>query len=143
MLMPRVRRVSSRTRSLNRRIALGAMRRLGFLADVKLKPRNFRCHGRATGFRGDPPVGCPRLGAATIGDLDRSGINDVLVGTVGGVSVLLGDGLGGFFSTRDFATAGGAGVVLGDATGDGEPDVITAGVGVSILSGSGARRGGG
>ena len=48
MLTPRVRRVSSRTRSLNRSTAFGAIRRFGCLRFVKLKPRNFRSHGRAT-----------------------------------------------------------------------------------------------
>ena len=48
MLTPRVRRVSSRTRFLKRPIAFGAIRRFGSRPLVKLKPRNFRFHGRAT-----------------------------------------------------------------------------------------------
>ena len=48
MLIPRVRRVSSRTRSLNRFTAFGAMRRFGEAEFVKLKPRNFRSQGSAT-----------------------------------------------------------------------------------------------
>ena len=48
MLMPRVRHVSSRMRSLNRKIAFGAMRRFGSLPPVKLNPRNFLSLGRAT-----------------------------------------------------------------------------------------------
>ena len=42
------RRVSSRTRSLKRSTAFGAIRRFGVSACVKLKPRNFRSNGRAT-----------------------------------------------------------------------------------------------
>ena len=48
MLTPRVRLVSSRTRSLKRTTAFGAIRRLGVSAFVKLNPRNFRSHGSAT-----------------------------------------------------------------------------------------------
>ena len=48
MLTPRVRLVSSRIRSLNRSTAFGAIRRFGVPALVKLNPRNFRSHGRAT-----------------------------------------------------------------------------------------------
>src|ERR1035441_10777292 len=48
MLTPLVRLVSSRIRSLNRRTAFGAIRRFGSRLLVKLKPRNFRSHGRAT-----------------------------------------------------------------------------------------------
>ena len=48
MLTLRVRRVSSRTRSLKRSTAFGAIRRRGSLPFVKLKPRNFRSLGRAT-----------------------------------------------------------------------------------------------
>src|SRR5205823_13981490 len=47
-LMPRVRHVCSRIRSLKRTMALGAIRRLGFRSLVKLNPRNFLCPGRAT-----------------------------------------------------------------------------------------------
>ena len=42
MLTPLLRHVSSRARSLNRRIAFGAIRRFGSSPAVKLKPRNFR-----------------------------------------------------------------------------------------------------
>jgi hypothetical protein len=48
MLTPLVRLVSSRTFSLNRFTNFGAIRRLGFRLAVKLNPRNFRSHGRAT-----------------------------------------------------------------------------------------------
>src|ERR1022692_3700297 len=48
MLMPRVRRVRIRIRASNRDFALGAIRRFGCLPFVKLNPRNFRSHGRAT-----------------------------------------------------------------------------------------------
>jgi hypothetical protein len=48
MLTPLVRLVSSRIRSLNRFTAFGAIRRLGMPALVKLNPRNFLSHGRAT-----------------------------------------------------------------------------------------------
>src|SRR5450755_3963892 len=48
MLTPLVRLVSSRTRSLNRRTAFGAIRRFGSRLLVKLNPRNLRSHGRAT-----------------------------------------------------------------------------------------------
>jgi hypothetical protein len=40
--------VISRTRSLNRSIAFGAIRRFGSACRVKLKPRNFRSCGLAT-----------------------------------------------------------------------------------------------
>src|SRR6266498_3478367 len=48
MLPPLVRLVSSRIRSLNRSTAFGAIRRFGMPALVKLNPRNFLAHGRAT-----------------------------------------------------------------------------------------------
>ena len=48
MLTPLVRLVISRIRSLNRTTAFGAIRRFGVLVQVKLNPRNFRCHGLAT-----------------------------------------------------------------------------------------------
>ncbi len=48
MLTPRVRRVSSQTRSLSRATAWGAMRQRGCRCEVKLKPRNFRSYGCAT-----------------------------------------------------------------------------------------------
>jgi hypothetical protein len=44
----RCRLVSSRTRSLNRTTALSATRRRGCGSSVTVKPRNDRCHGRAT-----------------------------------------------------------------------------------------------
>src|ERR1035438_9360353 len=47
-LMPRVRRVRIRIRAWNRNMALGAIRRFGNFPFVKLNPRNFRSHGRAT-----------------------------------------------------------------------------------------------
>jgi hypothetical protein len=52
MLTPRVRLVSSRTRSVKRSTAFGAIRRLGVSALVKLNPRNFRSHGCATALFG-------------------------------------------------------------------------------------------
>jgi hypothetical protein len=48
MLIPRVRRVSSRIRSLNRLMACGAMRLFTTSPLVKLNPRNFLSFGRAT-----------------------------------------------------------------------------------------------
>jgi hypothetical protein len=42
---PRLRRVRSRTRCLNRSSAAGAIRRFGIGPILKLKPRNFRCSG--------------------------------------------------------------------------------------------------
>jgi hypothetical protein len=48
MLMPRVRHVSSRIRSLNRKIAFGDIRRRADLSLVKLNPRNFLSFGWAT-----------------------------------------------------------------------------------------------
>ena len=47
-LTPGVRRVSARTRLVNRASACGAMRRRGAVSLVKLKPRNLRALGRAT-----------------------------------------------------------------------------------------------
>ena len=48
ILAPLRRRVISRTRSLNRFTAFGAIRRFGSACPVKLNPRNFRSCGRAT-----------------------------------------------------------------------------------------------
>jgi hypothetical protein len=45
---PQSRRVRSRTRSLNRTNAAGAIRRFGIGPILKLKPRTFRCSGRST-----------------------------------------------------------------------------------------------
>lgn len=51
MLIPRFRRVISRTRSLKRRIAFGAILRRGSVdapKRLKVNPRNVRSSGRAT-----------------------------------------------------------------------------------------------
>ena len=48
MLIPLCLCVISRTRSLNRFCAFGAIRRRGAFSLVKLNPRNFRFHGAAT-----------------------------------------------------------------------------------------------
>ena len=48
MLTLLARRVMSRIRALKRVNAGGAIARFGFGPSVKLKPRNFRCCGRAT-----------------------------------------------------------------------------------------------
>src|ERR1700720_2294883 len=47
-LTPRCRRVSSRTRSLNRATALSTVHRRNARSSLTVKPRNDRCHGRAT-----------------------------------------------------------------------------------------------
>ena len=47
-LLPRVRRVISRTFALNRTTVCGASRRLRVVPPVKLKPKNFRTCGAAT-----------------------------------------------------------------------------------------------
>jgi hypothetical protein len=47
-LTPRCRRVSARTRSLNQVTALSAMHRRNAGSSLTVKPRNDRCHGRAT-----------------------------------------------------------------------------------------------
>ena len=79
----------------------------------------------------------------TIGDLNGDGRADLVTANVdsNGLSVLLGDGNGGFGTATTFATgAGPTSVAMADLNGDGNLDVITSNVNsnnVSVLLGNG------
>ncbi|WP_242166109.1 VCBS repeat-containing protein [Lysobacter sp. M15] len=80
--------------------------------------------------------------SVAVGDLNRDGRQDIVTGDGmdQAVSVLFGDGKGGFSEPARFPTAAFAGgVVVADATGDGYPDILSAGLdaGVSLLAGNG------
>lgn len=83
--------------------------------------------------------------AVAIGDLDRDGVPDVVVanGDSETVSVLFGDGDGGFAAPISLAIPGWpAEVAIGEVTGDGHPDIVLASAGdevVAVLAGDGAR----
>ena len=79
-----------------------------------------------------------------IGDVNGDGKPDLAVANYGSntVSVLLGNGAGGFGAKTDFATGTGPhSVAIGDLNGDGKPDLAVANDGsntVSVLLGNGA-----
>jgi len=81
--------------------------------------------------------------ALAVADLDGDGVLDVAAADSGGdtVSVLLGDGTGGFAAASQLATGSGAGdIAVGDFNGDGKKDLVTANAGantVSVLLGDG------
>jgi hypothetical protein len=79
-----------------------------------------------------------------IGDVSGDGRADLAVANYSSstVSVLLGNGAGGFAAKTDFATGAGAwSVAIGDVSGDGRADLAVANLGdytVSVLLGNGA-----
>src|SRR5439155_969855 len=77
--------------------------------------------------------------SVAIGDLNGDAKPDLAVANNGSVSntvsVLLGDGAGGFGSKTDFATgASPRSVAIGDMNGDGKPDLATANLGSNTVS---------
>ena len=82
--------------------------------------------------------------SVTSADVNGDGKVDLIVANTGGsnVSVLLGDGLGGFATKADFATGSGPiSVTSADVNGDGLVDLIAANIysdSVSVLLGNGA-----
>jgi hypothetical protein len=82
--------------------------------------------------------------SVAIDDVNADGKLDLAVANYGSatVSVLLGNGAGGFGTKTDFATASGPrSVTIGDVNDDGRPDLVTANQGsntVSVLLGNGA-----
>lgn len=84
--------------------------------------------------------------AAALGDLDDDGDLDIVTANSNSddVSVLLGDGRGGFAAVGTFAVGGSApeSVALGDIDGDGDLDIVTAdsnfnAAGLSVLANQG------
>ena len=74
-----------------------------------------------------------------VGDINGDGFQDVVTANVGSnnISVVLGDGAGGFGAAAIYSTgpsSGPAGVALGDMDGNGTLDVLTAGSGTGNVS---------
>lgn len=83
--------------------------------------------------------------SVAVADINQDGSRDIVTsdGLDQTVSVLFGDGKGGFSGPAHFPTAAFAGkLVVADATGDGHPDIISAALdaGVSLLVGEGAGK---
>ena len=85
--------------------------------------------------------------SVALGDLNGDGSPDIVTANSsnfnGDVSVLLGDGAGGFATQTRFSVGNGPwSVALGDVNGDGSPDIVTANSSnssdVSVLLGDGA-----
>ena len=60
-------------------------------------------------------------GPLAVGDMNGDGIPDIVTN---GITILFGDGKGGFPTRRDFLGAGGEPVILTDFDGDGKMDVL-------------------
>jgi len=84
------------------------------------------------------PTG-PRPVSIAINDLDGDRKADLATGNVGGISVLLNKGDGGFQTSRQYAIdTGGGRVAAGDLNGDGIADLATASAGgISVLLNTG------
>jgi uncharacterized protein (TIGR03437 family) len=75
------------------------------------------------------PAIIPIAGAITVGDMNGDGIPDIVTN---GVTILLGDGKGGFPIRKDFLSANQDSVILTDFDGDGKMDVLI-GVGNPLI----------
>jgi hypothetical protein len=97
------------------------------------------------GFPSHAPYGSllytARQHALTTGDLNGDGNLDVITSVGGGdgagANSLLGNGDGTFGGVSQFFTGGDAAVAVGDFTGDGFPDLVSAGMDVAIQVGHG------
>jgi hypothetical protein len=100
---------------------------------IPLEPVTFGPHG-------EHDVGAGAQGIAS-GDVDRNGCDDVVTANpgAGSVSLLLGNGGGGFAPATHFAAGEGArAVAIGDFDRDGRPDlVMTSGDSVAVFRGDG------
>jgi len=96
--------------------------------------------GDGTGHFGSATTAFVNVRAARAVDVNADGKLDVVGAGVNGLSVLLGDGAGGFPTVRNFATGFSAfAVAVGDFDGDGKPDAAAAGSKtVGLLSGDGS-----
>jgi hypothetical protein len=96
--------------------------------------------GSATAYTVDPS-GNAIFGTLAVADLNNDKRLDLVgVGQANGVSVLLGNGAGGFDAAASFSTGfRAAAVAVGDFNGDGKPDLVPAGSKtVALLPGDGA-----
>lgn len=73
-------------------------------------------------------------GAVAVGDMNGDGIPDIVTN---GISILFGDGRGGFPITQDFANTAAESVILTDFDGDGKMDVLI-GIGDPTILGRGS-----